>query len=125
MNRTIIGAAAVFGFLAVLLGAFGAHGLRPRLSPELMHAYETGVSYQMYHALFLFFLGLMKMEDKRWIFWLTFFGILMFSFSLYALAIADLGGMDLGAFGLITPIGGTMLAAAWFLLAYRIIRRLS
>lgn len=124
MNRTILGAAAVYGFLAVLLGAFGAHGLRPQLSPDLMHAYETGVSYQMYHALFLLFLGIVDLEAKRWIFWLTFFGTLMFSFSLYALALADLAGMDLGAFGLITPVGGTMLAAAWFLLAYRLIHKM-
>lgn len=69
MNRTILGSAAVFGFLAVLLGAFGAHGLREQLSPDMMHAYETGVSYQMYHALFLLFLSRVDVPGgKKWIF---------------------------------------------------------
>ena len=107
-------AGAVSGFLAVALGAFGAHGLRSRASEEAIGWWNTGAHYQLAHALALVLVGLLKLQAGRgdlagWAFLL---GSLLFSGTLYAMA--------LGAprfLGAITPIGGTGLLAGWILLA--------
>jgi uncharacterized membrane protein YgdD (TMEM256/DUF423 family) len=116
MDRTFLFVGAVMGFVGVSLGAFGAHGLRTRLSPEMLAIFETGVRYQMYHALALIALAaFMTRLDSRaaaiagWCFTA---GIFIFSGSLYALALS--GVTILGA---ITPIGGLAFLAGWILLA--------
>ena len=104
------------GFVGVGLGAFGAHGLRGRLSPEMLSVFETGVRYQMYHALALLAVALMmsRVEGRLVVIagWSFTAGILIFSGSLYALALT--GVTTLGA---ITPIGGVAFLAGWVALA--------
>lgn len=108
--------AGINGFLAVSLGAFAAHGLRERLSPELLHTFQTGVQYHMYHALALFGLGLLMLNFPmvnllRISAYFMLAGIVLFSGSLYLLSIT--GTRWLGA---ITPLGGLCFLMAWALL---------
>jgi len=116
MDRTFLLLGAIFGFLGVALGAFGAHGLRGRLSPEMLAVFETAVRYQMYHTLALLITGLVMARTDGWLFplagWCFVAGILIFSGSLYALALS--GVTVLGA---ITPIGGLAFLAGWACLA--------
>jgi uncharacterized membrane protein YgdD (TMEM256/DUF423 family) len=116
MDRTFLLLGAIFGFLGVALGAFGAHGLRGRLSPEMLAVFETGVRYHMYHTLALLVTGLIMARLDGWLFnvagWCFVAGILLFSGSLYALALS--GVTVLGA---ITPIGGLAFLAGWACLA--------
>ena len=104
--------AALAGFLGVALGAFGAHGLRGRLSPDMLAVFETGVRYHMYHALALILVGLIMGRWSGWLMhtagWCFVAGILLFSGSLYALALT--GVTVLGA---ITPLGGVAFLAGW------------
>jgi uncharacterized membrane protein YgdD (TMEM256/DUF423 family) len=103
-------------FLAVALGAFGAHGLKTMISSELLVTYKTGVEYQMWHAFALIGIALMQQHDAqslllKWAGALMFLGIILFSGSLYALAI-----LNLPILGAITPIGGVSFLIAWSLL---------
>ncbi len=125
MNRTIMVTAAVFGVLAVILGAYGAHGLKELIDEDALKSFDTGVRYQMYHALLLLLLGSMtqlSQEYKKWIFYFIVTGIFFFSFSIYLLATNALTSFDFRTIGFITPIGGLFLIAGWLLLAYRIIK---
>lgn len=103
-------------FLAVAFGAFGAHGLKTMISPELLITYKTGVEYQMWHAFGLIGISLMQQHDSqslllKWAGALMFLGILLFSGSLYVLAI-----LNFPEIGKITPIGGVSFLIAWSLL---------
>ena len=96
MNKTIVGTGAGLGLLAVVLGALGAHALRDQLDPTSLGSYLTGVQYQMYHALFLLFLGLnerLPERDRKGIFRLIVAGVLCFSGSIYALSTSALSGI--------------------------------
>src|ERR1700704_4461209 len=112
MDRTFLLAGAVAGLIAVGFGAFGAHGLRGRLSPEMLAVFETGVRYQMYHALALLLVAAVMARMGGWLIvtagWSFTAGILIFSGSLYALALT--GVTTLGA---ITPIGGLAFLIGW------------
>lgn len=124
MDKKIISTAAFLGMLAVILGAFGAHALKKVLNIEQLSTFETGVKYQMYHALFLLFIGLtdkLSVKTKNQIFYLTTVGILMFSGSIYLLATRNITNIDFSIIGIVTPIGGFFLISAWFLLFYRFI----
>ena len=126
MNNTILVTALVLGLFAVILGAFGAHGLKKVLSPEEINTFETGVKYQMYHALFLLFLGLVTMVPdgtKRVVFYLVLIGIVLFSFSIYLLATNSLTSFDFRKIGILTPIGGTFLIGAWGYLLFSILTK--
>lgn len=119
MNKTIFLTGILFGILAILLGAFGAHGLEEKLSADAIQTFETGVKYQMYHALFLLVLGSLKQlpeTNKKWIFYLVIVGVILFSFSIYFLATNVLTGFDFKTIGFVTPIGGLLLIMAWALL---------
>jgi len=112
MQRTFLLAGALAGLVGVGFGAFGAHGLRGRLSAEMLGVFETGVRYQMYHALALMALAALSdrlngrlIEAAGWLF---VGGIVLFSGSLYLLAVT--GVTVLGA---ITPIGGVAFLAGW------------
>ena len=125
MNKTIIVTACIFGLLAVVLGAFGAHGLEKIATSKAVATFETGVRYQMYHAFFLFVLGLLPNlanKTKSVIFYLILFGIILFSFSIYLLAINNLVGLDFKKIAFLTPIGGTLLVIGWGVLGYNIIK---
>jgi uncharacterized membrane protein YgdD (TMEM256/DUF423 family) len=112
VDKTFLLVGSLAGFLGVAFGAFGAHGLRARLSPEMLAVFETAVRYQMYHALAILAVGLILGRMDGWLFrtagWLFTAGIVLFSGSLYALALS--GVTTLGA---ITPIGGLLFLLGW------------
>ncbi len=115
MNILRIG--AILGFLGVALGAFGAHALREKLSPALLQVWHTAVLYHLLHAVALFALGLYARSsgaDARVGAGLLLSGVIVFSGSLYALALT--GIKPLGA---ITPIGGLLLLAGWAWIAVK------
>ncbi len=103
-------------FVGVALGAFGAHALKPSLSPEMLGVFETGVRYQMYHSFALFVAGWACEKYPSNYFsragWLFVAGIVLFSGSLYVLALSGIG-----AFGAVTPAGGLAFLAGWLMLA--------
>jgi len=119
-ERIFAALGAVSGLLGVAAGAFGAHALRQRLSPDLLAVFETGVRYQVYHALALFAVAWAATRwpgsQTTWAGWLFIAGTVIFSGSLYALAIS--GTRWLGA---ITPVGGVCLLAGWLSLAWAIL----
>lgn len=126
MEKKIVATAAFLGFTGIVLGAFGAHGLKKIVSPEAVQVFETGVRYQIYHALFLLFVGttaLLTEKTKKHIFTLVIIGTLFFSGSIYLLAVNTLLPFDFAKFGWITPIGGLLLIVAWGLLFLNIIKR--
>jgi uncharacterized membrane protein YgdD (TMEM256/DUF423 family) len=103
--------------LLVMLGAFGAHALKARLSEQMMSVYQTAVQYHFYHALGLLLIGLLALQlpTSVWLKWsggLMFAGIVLFSGSLYLLALTNIRWL-----GAITPIGGTAFILAWLFLA--------
>lgn len=119
--RALIATGAVLGFLAVALGAFGAHALKARLSPELLAVYQTGVQYHLPHAVAVVLIGVVSLHlpDARWLTtagWCMAAGVVVFSGSLYLLALT--GVRVLGA---VTPIGGVLLLAGWATLAFSVI----
>lgn len=117
MERFLMASGAVFGFLGVAAGAFGAHALRARMAPEMMGVYETAVRYQMYHALALLLTGFMAQRLYSSALpaagLLFFIGIIVFSGSLYLLALTGTRW-----WGAITPIGGVAFLAGWLILAW-------
>lgn len=126
MNRKIILVASVFGLLAIVFGAFGAHALKALLNENQLVSFETGVRYQMYHALFLLWLGttsLVAEKAKKVIFYLVLTGILLFSGSIYLLATNDLTSVDFSFLGPVTPVGGLSLMLAWVVLFLNIFRQ--
>ena len=101
MNRTIFITGVLFGSLAVIIGAFGAHGLENLLDTKALNTFETGVKYQMYHALLLLVLGStdkLPEKKKKWVYYLIVIGVVLFSFSIYSLATNSLTGFDFRAF---------------------------
>ncbi|WP_293896587.1 DUF423 domain-containing protein [Flavobacterium sp.] len=125
MERKITSVGAFMGILAIILGAFGAHELKKQLSVDQLNAFETGVKYQMYHALFLLFLGLNILLDekaKKIVFQLVIFGVIFFSGSIYLLTTKAITGVDFKVIGLVTPIGGALLILAWSILFWNIIK---
>ena len=118
MGKTLLLIAALSGFLAVALGAFGAHGLRGRLSPEMMAVFQTGVQYHFYHTAALLVVALL-LQYAPSTSGLAFsgicfvVGIVVFSGSLYLLAVSELRWL-----GAITPLGGTALLVGWLALAW-------
>ena len=116
MNSTFVSIGALSAFFGVALGAFGAHGLKAVLSADALAVYQTGVTYQMWHSLGLVGIGLLQaqMPESSRIAWAGRFmgiGILLFSGSLYLLALLGLRWL-----GMITPVGGLCFLIAWLLL---------
>jgi uncharacterized membrane protein YgdD (TMEM256/DUF423 family) len=121
MSKKVISTAALLGMIAIILGAFGAHALKKVLSLEQLATFETGVRYQMYHALFLLFIGLstsLSEKSQKIIYYLTLSGVLLFSGSIYFLATNSLTSFDFKKIGFITPIGGLLLILAWAVLLF-------
>ena len=116
MSRLFVLLAALFGFTGVALGAFAAHGLRGRLSPEYLAVFQTGVLYQLIHALALLAVGVLALHWRSRLLGaagsLFVAGILLFSGSLYLLTLTSIGKL-----GMITPLGGTGFLAGWLCLA--------
>jgi uncharacterized membrane protein YgdD (TMEM256/DUF423 family) len=121
MERTFLALGAASGLVGVAAGAFGAHALKARLSPDMLAIFETGARYQMYHALALVasawaagrFPGTAATASG----WLFLAGTVIFSGSLYALAFTGVRGL-----GAVTPIGGVALLAGWGALALAALR---
>ncbi len=116
MDRLFVTLGAVSGFVAVAAGAFGAHGLRARLAPDLLAVFETAARYQMYHALALLAVAWVAARWPgplpQWAGWLFVVGTVLFSGSLYALALTSVRWL-----GAITPLGGVAFLAGWLCLA--------
>lgn len=114
--KSILTIAAISGMLAVVLGAFGAHVLKGIISPEMLETYKTGIQYHFYHTFALLVAGILmhfnSSKALKWSAGLFMIGILLFSGSLYALAISGIKIL-----GIITPFGGVIWIAAWILLA--------
>lgn len=126
MERNIAATAAFLGLTGILLGAFGAHGLKQIVSPESVASFETGVRYQIFHALFLLFVAtttLLTETAKKTIFRLVVAGVVLFSVSIYLLSLKQYIPFGIKKFGIITPIGGLLLIAAWGVLFLHIIKR--
>jgi uncharacterized membrane protein YgdD (TMEM256/DUF423 family) len=119
MDRKIILTAALLGMISIILGAFGAHALKKLIDANALVTFETGVRYQMYHALFLLFLATnsrIQEKTKKVIHILVIFGVLFFSGSIYLLATNAMTTFDFKIIGFLTPIGGLLLIVAWTLL---------
>ncbi|HEX9307770.1 MAG TPA: DUF423 domain-containing protein, partial [Anaeromyxobacter sp.] len=111
---------AISAGISVAAGAFGAHALRARLAPELLAVFETGARYEMYHALGLVAVAWTAARapgPAGWAGWLFVAGTVLFSGSLYALALSGVR-----AFGAVTPFGGVAFIAGWIALAIAAVR---
>ena len=122
MNRNL-SITALLGFIAVALGAFGAHALKEKLGIEQLKTFETGVRYQMFHVLVLLFINSyaefsQKIKNKTSL--LFFIGIVLFSGSLYAITA---GGIPAKNIWYITPLGGLFILSGWLSLLYYFIKR--
>jgi uncharacterized membrane protein YgdD (TMEM256/DUF423 family) len=121
-SKLFLSAGGLMALAAVALGAFGAHALKERLSTEMLAVWHTGVEYHIYHALGLLAVGFVATQLPesallKWSGWLMLAGILLFSGSLYALALS--GERWPGA---ITPVGGIAFLAAWALFVVAVLR---
>jgi uncharacterized membrane protein YgdD (TMEM256/DUF423 family) len=128
MDKKIISTGAILGMIAIILGAFGAHALKKVLSIDELATFETGVKYQMYHALFLVVVGMMtglSQKAKKIIYNLVVFGIVFFSGSIYLLSTNSLTSFDFKVIGFITPVGGLLLILAWGVLFMNFIKKKS
>lgn len=125
MNKKLLLLGTILGLLSVVLGAFGAHGLKALVSAEAVQSYETGVRYQMYHALLLLVIGshsFVTQKSKTIIFYLVLSGILLFSGSIYGLATNTLTTFNFKLIAFVTPIGGLLLIMSWLVLLINILK---
>lgn len=116
MNKTILVTGTILGFLSIILGAFGAHALRELIPLTSQQTFETGVRYQMYHAILLLFVGsttLIKQSTKIIIYYLVVVGLLFFSGSIYGVATNTLSAFNFKSIGFVTPLGGLLLLLSW------------
>lgn len=116
---TLIRTATISGAIAVAAGALGAHGLEGRITTELLTAFQTGARYHLVHSVVLLVLALDSGNQYKSGFWLITAGILLFSGSLYGLALSSLAGLQLSILGPLTPAGGLLLIAGWLVTGWR------
>ncbi len=119
-NLTI---AAVLGMIAVILGAFGAHALKSKLTPEALESFETAVRYQFFHVLLLLFVNIyteFTNKEKNRISYFLIAGILLFSGSIYLIYLLNVPAKSIW---FVTPLGGVLLIIGWGLLAYNFFKR--
>lgn len=125
MNKQMALVGTGFIALGIILGAFGAHGLKELVSPERLLSFETGVKYQIYHGLGILLLGLNADKfraDLKWVFTSLIGGTILFSVSIYFLALQDVWGVPLSFLGTVTPLGGLAMIIGWALLFYNLLR---
>ncbi|WP_299108045.1 DUF423 domain-containing protein [uncultured Tenacibaculum sp.] len=120
-SQTPLIIASIFGMLSVVFGAFGAHALKKILSEDQLKSFETGVKYQMYHAIVLLFIGAYFKQPNAYMVWAFAIGIVLFSFSIYGLVLSDAKGKKLRFLGPITPLGGLLFIVGWVLLLLEIL----
>jgi uncharacterized membrane protein YgdD (TMEM256/DUF423 family) len=128
MHKSFLVTGAVLAGLGVVLGAFGAHGLKKLVGPETVSTFQTGVQYQMYHAFGLLLLAILYQQfHSNLLQWAGMFfigGILLFSGSLYALSLLKAkGSVGLSGIGILTPIGGLLFITGWILLVLAVLRK--
>ena len=124
INKNIVVTAALLTALTIMIGAFGAHGLKELISEKSLVSFETGVRYQMYHVIVMLVLGLstgVLPKTKKWVFRFFIIGILFFSGSIYLLTLNEFLPFDAKTIAFITPIGGFLLIIGWLRLAYGVI----
>jgi len=122
MDKLALITGASFGLTAVILGAFGAHLLKKKLTTDQLQSFETGVKYQMYHAIVLLVLGFQLNKETtidNYIIYAFITGVLLFSFSIYGLVISSANNKKIKILGPITPLGGLFLIIGWLLLIYK------
>lgn len=125
MKQLVLIVAGIYGMLSVILGAFGAHAFKDILSPEKLASFETGVRYQMYHAIVLLVIGLalsFTSPLEKWAAICLILGVFLFSFSIYFLSFAEHWNVNLRFLGPITPLGGLLMIIGWSLLIIYFIR---
>ena len=125
MNKKIMITGCVFGLLAVILGAFAAHGLKESITKEAIETFQTGVRYQMYHAIVLLFVGgstMLSVKTKKRICYSIILGVLLFSGSIYGLATNELTSFNFKTIGFVTPIGGLFLLISWLFMLIDFLR---
>lgn len=123
-NKKIVVTATILGALTIMIGAFGAHGLKELISEKSLTSFETGVRYQMYHVIVLLIIGctsVISIKTQKWVFLFFVFGILFFSGSIYLLTLNDFLPFNTKTFAFITPIGGLLLIIGWLRLTYGVI----
>jgi len=124
MDKIALISGTFFGITAVIFGAFGAHLLKKKLSTDQLQSFETGVKYQMYHAIVLLVLGFQlnhQLTIDKYVTYFFIIGIILFSFSIYGLVISSANNKKLKILGPITPLGGLCLILGWGLLIYKFI----
>tara|TARA_R110002126_G_scaffold72364_1_gene180879 strand:- start:39507 stop:39896 length:390 start_codon:yes stop_codon:yes gene_type:complete len=122
MNNLALITGAFFGLLSVIFGAFGAHLLKKKLTSDQLQSFETGVKYQMYHAIVLFVLGFhldISATINAYIIYAFIIGTILFSFSIYGLVISSANNKKMRFLGPITPLGGLFLVIGWGLLLFK------
>ncbi|SEI68943.1 Uncharacterized membrane protein YgdD, TMEM256/DUF423 family [Myroides marinus] len=125
VNTTALIAGSIYGALAIILGAFGAHALKKHMTAERLESFEVGVKYQMYHAIFLVVLGLMPAQlDIRGAINIIIIGVFLFSFSIYGLTLSATFKKKIKILGPITPIGGLCMVIGWVMLLIQFIKLL-
>ena len=125
LDKRIVVTASILGALTIAIGAFGAHGLKQLVDAEAIASFETGVRYQMFHVIVLLvigFAGPISATTKKWVFWFFIFGIILFSGSIYLLALKDILSFDVEFLGPITPLGGISFITGWLRLGYGILK---
>ncbi|WOI22063.1 DUF423 domain-containing protein [Nonlabens ulvanivorans] len=124
MVKKLLVVGIIYALTAVVLGALGAHALEKYLTIDQLKSFETGVRYQMYHALALILLAsipLISDKTKKVVFYLFTIGVILFSISIYLLTTTSLWNIDFSFLGPVTPIGGLLLISGWIVLLWKII----
>ncbi|MDT0643293.1 DUF423 domain-containing protein [Zunongwangia sp. F363] len=124
MKELVLTFGGIYGTLAVVFGAFGAHALKKRLNEEQLKSFETGVKYQMYHAVILIITGIafpFLNLGQQLTAWCFIIGVFLFSFSIYGLVLSDAAGKKLRFLGPVTPLGGLLLIIGWILFTVNIV----
>ena len=125
-QKKLILLGSILGFIGIILGAFAAHGLESLISEESIATFQTGVEYQIYHALLLMFLSSQTFTTEKLnkvLFWLILLGVVFFSGSIYGLATNSLSAFDFKVIGWVTPIGGTLLIISWIMIFVNVLKK--
>ncbi|MEM7085369.1 MAG: DUF423 domain-containing protein [Bacteroidota bacterium] len=121
LDKKIVVIASILGAITIAIGAFGAHGLKQLVGAEAISSFETGVRYQMYHVIALLVIGFatpLSVKTKTWVLRFFCFGILLFSGSIYLLALKEAMPFSVKFLGPITPLGGLLFILGWLRLSY-------
>lgn len=124
MKQLILTFGGIYGGLAVVLGAFGAHALKNKFDEAQLRSFETGVRYQMYHALLLIICGIIFPfidTSQQLMGWCFVVGIFLFSFSIYGLTLSASSGKKMRFLGPVTPVGGLLLVVGWVLFTIQVV----